>query len=445
MVNSSTLTPKKSIVKSLRYALVIFLLASWGPLYRSVLDKLWMHSDGLSLVGQWAQFQTLADLIGAPVAAGIGIGLTILTAQTDAPLQRCLLITSCALGLLITLPLLVLVLLFHEHIARWAQLPTVHHQELFIAALGGWLSTIALQISAYLLGKEQHLKALFIMVVSNLPALLALSAGIKLMQSNLIEVTLLASVFSGLIFSIWLVVNVFHMLKAYPQSRAHLVNATLKLKKFIGAGFAVGILTPLSVMIARSTIASDLDWNSVGIATALWRASDWILCAAQAVLYFHFLPLLSKNTDGALHSRLNKVIIQVFIPSAVAFLLLFIARQAIFSFLYSGQLAVDWTVCLLFWSGDAMRVLAMIFLLALYILHRTKTISMVELFSQPLLAILLTLGAANSLVWIGAAHLFTYIIYALLCFLGWLCCGHQKNVDFLLNELLKSSKVRCIR
>jgi hypothetical protein len=63
--------------KNLRYALVIFFLASWGPLYRSVLDKLWMYSDGLSLVGQWAQFQTLADLIGAPVGAGIGIGLHI--------------------------------------------------------------------------------------------------------------------------------------------------------------------------------------------------------------------------------------------------------------------------------------------------------------------------------------------------------------------------------
>jgi len=418
MAYSSTLAPKKSMAKGLRYALVIFFLASWGPLFRSALDKLWMHSDGLSLVGQWAQFQTLADLIGAPVGAGIGIGLTILTAQTQPALQRYFLIASCILGLLISLPLLILALIFHQDIARWAQLPAMNHSELIIAALGGWLSTVAVQISAYLLGKEQHFKALLIMIASSLPVLLTLFISSRLMLPNLIQITLLASVLSGVIFSLWLFAAAFQILKAHPQSRAHLRSATLKLKKFIGAGFAIGILTPLSVMIARSAIASDLDWNSVGIATALWRVSDWVLCAAQAVLYFHFLPLLSKSADEQLQSRLTKVILQVFIPSVLALLLLFFGRQMIFPFLYSSQLVVDWKVCLLFWSGDAMRILAIIFLMALYILHRTRTISVVELFSQPLLALLLILGAAQSLIWVGAAHLFTYAIYALLCFLG---------------------------
>lgn len=89
-----------------------------------------------------------------------------------------------------------------------------------------------------------------------------------------------------------------------------------------------------------------------------------------------------------------------------------------------------------------MRVLAIIFLMALYILRRTKTISVVELFSQPLLALLLTLGAAQSLIWVGTAHLFTYTVYATLCFLGvallWL--APQKNSDTLLNELDQPSK-----
>ena len=422
--------------QNIRYGLVILCLASWGPLYRSLLDKLWMQSDGLSLVGQWAQFQTLADLIGAPVGAGIGIGLTILTAQTAPPLQRFLFIASCVLGLLITLPLLILALIFHQDIAGWAQLPTIYYQELIVAALGGWLSTVAIQMSAYLLGKEQHFKALLIMIVSNLPVLLTLFIGGTLMLPNLIHITLLASVISGLIFSVWFFAAAFQILKSHPQSRVHLCSAALKLKKFIGAGFAIGILTPLSVMIARSAIASDLDWNSVGIATALWRVSDWVLCAAQAVLYFHFLPLLSKSADDKLQSRLIKVILQVFIPSVLALLLLFFGRQMIFPFLYSSQLEVNWKVCLLFWSGDAMRILAIIFLMALYILHRTKTISVVELFSQPLLALLLTLGAAQRLIWVGAAHLFTYAIYALLCCLGvtLLRFAPQKDSGALLNR-----------
>jgi len=417
-VNSLNLAPKKSLAKNLRYILVIFLLAIWGPLYRSILDKLWMHSDGLSLVGQWAQFQTLADLIGAPVGTGIGIGLTILTAQTASQRQLYLLIASCILGLIITLPLLILALIFHQEIARWTQLPPIYYQAIIVAAVGGWLSTVAIQISAYFLGKEQHFKALLIMIASSLPALLTLFIGSTLMLPNLMQVTLLASVITGVIFIIWLLVNIYQMHNESPQTLIRLRNAELKLRKFIGAGFAIGILTPLSVMIARSVIANDLDWQSVGIATALWRVSDWILCAAQAVLYFHFLPLLSKSTSDQLLRRLIKVILQVFIPSVFVLLLLFIARQAVFSFLYSNQLVIDWEVCLLFWSGDALRILALIFLLALYILHRTKTISVVELFSQPLLALLLFLGAASSLIWVGVAHLLTYAVYALLCFLG---------------------------
>jgi hypothetical protein len=83
-----------------------------------------------------------------------------------------------------------------------------------------------------------------------------------------------------------------------------------------------------------------------------------------------------------------------------------------------------------------MRILAIIFLMAVYILHRTKTISVVELFSQPLLALLLTLGAAQRLIWVGAAHLFTYAIYALLCCLGvtLLRFAPQKDSGALLNR-----------
>ena len=425
--------------KNIRYGLIILCLAGWGPLFRSVLDKLWMSSDGLALVGQWAQFQTLADLIGAPVGAGIGIGLTILTAQAESPMKRHLLIASCALGLMITLPLLIFALIFHQDIAQWAQLPAMYHQELVLAALGGWLSTVAIQVSAYLLGKAQHFKALLIMVASSLPTLLSLFIGSRLMLPNLIQITLLASVISGLIFCIWLLAAAFKVVREHPQSQVQLRNAVLKLKPFIGAGFAIGILTPLSMMVVRSTIASDLDWNSAGIATALWRISDWVLCAAQAVLYFHFLPLLSKNANNQLQSRLITVALQVLIPSALVLLLILIGKQAIFSFFYSNALVVEWQICLLFWSGDAFRVLAITFLMALYILHRTKTISVVELFSQPLFALLLLLGAANSLIWVGAAHLFTYAVYALLCYLGLALVRPlpQKNGDGLGAQLKK--------
>ena len=402
---------------------MIVCLVSWGPLFRSALDKLWMHSEGLSSIGQWAQLQTLSDLIGAPVGAGIGIGVTILAAQTPLSSQRILLVASGALGLLITLPLLLLTLFFYQDIGRWTGLESIHHHGLVMAAIGGWLGTLTIQISAFLLGINQHFKALLIMIVSSLPTFLTLSIGVALHTNSLMEKTLLATVLSGLAFIIGFLFFIYQTLKQSSQSKTQFKKALHELSKFIYAGFAIGILTPLSMMIARSTIASHLDWNSVGMATALWRVSDWILCIAQAVLFFHFLPLLSKEAGINLIPRIKRLVIQVFIPSLFGFFILFIFRKSIFSHLYSDQLQIDWEVCLLFWSGDACRVLAIIFLLALYILKGTKTISFVEFFSQPLLALLLILGAANSLIGVGKAHLLTYTLYALLCLLGMMGLG----------------------
>jgi hypothetical protein len=70
-----------SIRTSLDFALLAGLIV-WGPAYRALLDKLWMQHADLQTVGQWAQLQSVAELITAPVQAGIAMGLTVLVSQS---------------------------------------------------------------------------------------------------------------------------------------------------------------------------------------------------------------------------------------------------------------------------------------------------------------------------------------------------------------------------
>ena len=57
-----------------QHTATIALLVAWGPLFRALLDKGWMHLGGLTPVGQRAQLQGLAELVSAPAMAGIGLG-----------------------------------------------------------------------------------------------------------------------------------------------------------------------------------------------------------------------------------------------------------------------------------------------------------------------------------------------------------------------------------
>ncbi|MFM6978790.1 MAG: hypothetical protein ACKOW7_02135, partial [Methylophilaceae bacterium] len=75
----------------------------------------------------------------------------------------------------------------------------------------------------------------------------------------------------------------------------------------------------------------------------------------------------------------------------------------------------DWQIAALFWGGDIVRVLACIYLIGLYSMHATKAITIWDIFSQPLFAVLLILGASSSMLNVGYAYLMTYVVYALLC------------------------------
>jgi O-antigen/teichoic acid export membrane protein len=133
-------------------------------------------------------------------------------------------------------------------------------------------------------------------------------------------------------------------------------------------------------------------------------------------MYFHFFPILSQQIKrGHGVSAMLKINAKVFVPSVLVLMALFLMRDSILPLLYDKRLSVDWQVAALFWTGDLLRVLACLYLMGLYSMHATKTITVWDIFSQPLFALLLLLGASSSMRNVGYAHLVTYLVYALLC------------------------------
>ncbi len=406
----------KKIRASWRYGLIFSLLVVWGPLYRALLDKCWVLSGDISSVAHWAQWQTSADLIAVPVGTGVAMGLTVFTAQRGVRMHIPFLLTSYLLGLLYTLPLLIITWVYANEIVQWLGLQAQPIAWFRLAILNGWLATAVGQICSFYLGRRQHARVMLALVVTGSPVVLAVAIGIRLGWDNLPLLALLTMLLMSLLAHVYLWLKFWHWQQHTKDARSFFNIALAKLTPYIAAGFSVGLLTPLSVLVVRSVIAHDLNWHAAGVSTALWRTSDWVLSTSQGVMYYHFLPILSQQIKrGHGIAAMLRINAKVFLPSILVLFLLFIARDSVLPLLYDQRLKVDWQVAALFWSGDALRVLACIYLMGLYSMHATRAITVWDIFSQPLLALILMLGASQSMMNIGYAHFFTYFVYTLLC------------------------------
>ena len=141
-----------------------------------------------------------------------------------------------------------------------------------------------------------------------------------------------------------------------------------------------------------------------------------MLSGTAGLLYDHHLPQLSQLsrpvTEGSLASQLPRMLRQILWPSALALVLLWWMQGWLLPLLYDPRMHVSPIALAAFWAGDFMRVVSAVFLFTLYALHASKAIACGEWLSQPLLASLMVLGAAQNLLWTGLAHWATYFVYA---------------------------------
>lgn len=391
-----------------------------GPAYRSLLDKILTVTGGIQLVGQWSQVQSLMDLVVAPTFMGVAMGVTIFTAQTNIKYHKEILVSGILIGLITVLIYVVTAIFWNKPLASFIGLNNNQSNLQTWAIAGGFANTPLLLLNGYWLGQKKIGLVLTSTLILMLPSIIcAWICSNKNTGTELISIAQTYTVTNLVIIGYIALRKYKSIIKILIEKKTNLYKIMMKLIPFTVTGFTVGILTPLSTVIIRAEMYREMNWESVGIATALWRTSDWILSIVNSALYYYVLP---KASIEAAAGRSSKMMINVFIilffPALVTFGILFSFQDFILAKLYSNNIEIKSEIITYFWIGDIFRMYSGILIFGLYTLHANRAITIGEFFSQPLLAFILALGFANTLINVGASHLITYIIFAIIntCF-----------------------------
>jgi O-antigen/teichoic acid export membrane protein len=385
---------------AIKLALTFAIIAA-GLAGRSAIDKVLALRGGAELVALWAQLSSIIELVAGVALAGVGTGLAVYVARTGNPgRQRDLLREALRMGLAAALPVAVAVALaacfFAAAMAGGKLSPLV----LALAAAAGWLAVIPGLINGYWLGQQRRPYMLALALGS---AATALAVAILAPAHLVLQLLAISQAAPALI------IFVLRPSAAKPRFRAR----SHPLRRYVIPGLAIGILSPASLLVARSTVGEWLSWHEAGVLQSLWRISDWICGFAAGILSVYFLPRFAAARASPLMAHeLRRAAVWILLPSMIAFALLFLAHRPLLAALYDPAFqASDRAVALVF-AGSVVRIASWIPLFALYAMRRTTAITIGEFFSLPLFAaLLIALGNRVSLESAGALWLIAYSAY----------------------------------
>lgn len=210
---------------------------------------------------------------------------------------------------------------------------------LFIAILNG-LSQIKLYVAANVIGSI--LSLIIVYTLSDLYGFIGALVALAIFQSIAF-------------FSTFLIICFFSDLKIFKIFGVFHADELIKIVKYSSMSITTAILVPISQMIVREHISSNLSIDAAGYWEAMMRLSGGYLLLFTSVFSVYFLPKYSEIDDKRLLLREIKQGYAVVIPIAIVF----------FTCLYSFQ---D-NVILLMFSSDFLpiRNIYNIFLIADFI------------------------------------------------------------------------------
>lgn len=384
---------------SLLKALGVILVGLAG---RALIDKLLALRGGTELVAHWAQLSSLAEIVSGVALAGIGIGLTGRVAGVPLADQHRLLAEGLRLGLIVSGACL-LACAMAVGTGSLAMLPEALQPLALPALLVGWMSVAPGLLAGWLLGRGQPGRA---MVLAALTLAVPLGALVFARRGNEVGTLLAAQAAVGLLLTAALLRGGHSWAAAFARGHA--------LRPFIGASLAIGILSPAATAFARLQIAAGASWETAGAVQALWRSSEWITAVAAGLIYAHFLPRMAAAVDTVgFKQELLATAKQVVAPALLALVLLWLLLPQTLALLYNADLRVTRLEALPFFAGDGLRIVSWIFLFGLFARGAGHAVTVGELLSLPLFAVLVALFPRHlDLIGIGCCWLVAYATYA---------------------------------
>jgi polysaccharide transporter, PST family len=380
-------------VQSVLAAFGIILIDLLG---RAGLDKVLALSGGPVMVALWAQLQSVVELVGAVTMAGVLQGLTVLVTQvSESRDERSLLRDALKLGMGTSLAAALIVALASPELAVLLTQGRIGTDFLLLAALAGCITVVPATLNAYWLGKHQQQRMLGLALLGSVTLLLvAASAWFGLPLRGLIWVQCVVLAIIGMV--VWRVLHKLygHKLSSDRDSREKDAGYFRKLVRFVPVGLAIGIMSPVSMLLVRGILSGSLSWSDVGFLQALWRSTEWVTATAAGVLSLIFLPRFSATYGSARFTReMIRAGAMVLVPAACLLALIFFNQRFMLSLLYDARFVVSDQTAGLIMFGCWIRIASWVFLFGLFSAHRTGLIIAGEILSLPLYALLLWLFA----------------------------------------------------
>ncbi len=378
---------------------------------RAGLDKVLAIAGDPTMVAKWAQLQSIVELVSAVSLAGVLQGLTVLISKVnDFREERRLLRSALKLGILTSLVVTIVLIPVVEYF-RGGIKPDL----ILLAALSGCIAVIPATLNAYWLGKHWQHRMLGLALLSSLVLILVAASawfGFSLRRLMLVQVLVLAII--GI--AIWRYLNQLTSLELSLTGNRQSTGETRyfnELVNFVPVGLAIGIMSPISMLLIRAILADSISWSDVGFLQALWRSTEWVTATAAGVLSLIFLPRLSA-TYGSAHFKQEMLNagIAVLIPAACLLMLIYLNQRLFLATLYDTRFAVSDMTAALFMMGSWIRIASWLFLFGLFAAHRTRIIIFGEVLSLPLYAMLLWLFAEGMTLERSAMlYLISYLVY----------------------------------
>ena len=401
--------------QSVLSALAIILIDLLG---RAGLDKVLALHGGPTVVALWAQLQSIVELVGGVTMAGVLQGLTVLITQaSDARDERSLLRDALKLSLVTSLAVALIVALTAPVLAVWLMQRKIETDLFWLAALTGCIAVLPATLNAYWLGKHRQPRMLALALLTSMTWLLVAASawsGWSLRGLMWVQSVTMASI--GIV--IWRYLNKLYGHKlAQRNGQENRTEYFRKLAKFVPVGLAIGILSPLSMLLVRGMLSGSLSWSEVGFLQALWRSTEWVTATAAGVLSLIFLPRFSAtffSGDGAaqFQKEMLRAAVMVLIPAGGLLLLIFFNQRALLAMLYDTRFVVSNETAAWIMLGSWIRIASWLFLFGLFAAHRTRLIIAGEILSLPLYALLLWLFADGmTLERTALLYLVSYLVY----------------------------------
>jgi PST family polysaccharide transporter len=386
------------MVRQLLSAVLVILLGITG---RAITDKLLALRGGAEAVAAYAQLSSLTDLVSCVSLAGIGVALVAAVARAE-PVRQFAWLRASLFPSLVLSGIAALVLLPFMSTVSGYVVPKGMEGQALLAVLVGWLVVATTLVMSFLIGTGRPGRAALWTIASFLPPLAALA--INPFDAAPANVLLGQGVF-GLLATIGIFLRQAEKIP-WAEMRS--------LIRFAPAGIAIGILSPVSMLLVRTRIADVSGWDLVAQAQTVWRVNDWVQATAAGLLYIYFLPRLSAAvTSDAFWREMKRAAWTVVVPAGLVSAIIWVALPELAAMLYRPDMAPTRSDAALMLFGDWLRVVSWLFLYGLYARHAARAVTIGEFCSVPLFALLLWFSIRpESLVGVGAAWAVAYLVYA---------------------------------